>query len=160
MFNFIKTNKKSAVDPVLLKAKEAEQAEQELVERIKKHEGIRLKPYLCTAGKMTIGIGRNIEDNGISIEEAEYLLKNDIAQSYKELQQNFPWEKDLSPRRKGVLVEMIFNMGINRFKQFKNMLKACQEGDFEKASKEALDSKWACQVGKRAETLAQFLREG
>lgn len=135
-------------------------AEAELKERIIRHEGLRLKPYRCTAGKLTIGVGRNIEDNGISKEEADFMLMNDIAQCYKELQTNFPWSKDLSPRRQGVLVEMIFNLGIARFSKFKNMLSACQFGDFEKAASEALNSSWHTQVGKRAETLANILKEG
>lgn len=159
MLSFIKSmfqNKKQEMNM----ANEVEEAEKELIERLKKHEGIRLNPYRCTAGKITIGVGRNLEDNGISMEEAEFMLKNDIARCYKELRDNFPWEKNLNPRRRGVLCEMIFNMGISRFSKFKNMLKACEEEDFEKASKEALDSSWHNQVGKRAETLAKILLEG
>ena len=135
-------------------------ANDELKQRIIKHEGLRLKPYRCSAGKLTIGVGRNIEDNGISESEAYYMLDNDIAQCVLELFNNFPWAKTLSPRRQGVLIEMIFNMGIARFKQFKNMLSACQFGDFEKAANEALNSAWHTQVGKRAETLAKVLKEG
>ena len=157
---FLKSNQEKQVNEEKNGGKKMEEAEKELKERIIKHEGLRLKPYRCTAGKLTIGVGRNIEDNGISKEEADFMLMNDIAQCYKELQQNFPWEKDLSPRRRGVLVEMIFNLGITRFKQFKNMLLACQMGDFEKAANEALNSAWHKQVGKRAEVLAQVLKEG
>lgn len=135
-------------------------AEKELKERIIKHEGLRLKPYHCPAGKLTIGVGRNIEDNGISESEAYYMLDNDIAQCILELFNNFPWAKNISPRRQGVLIEMIFNMGIARFKQFKNMLAACEKGDWEKAAEQALDSAWHKQVGKRAETLAKVLKEG
>lgn len=139
---------------------EIEKAEKELKERIIKHEGLRLKPYKCPAGKLTIGVGRNIEDNGISESEAYYMLDNDIAQCTLDLFNNFPWVKNMTPRRQGVLIEMIFNMGIARFKQFKNMLALCEKGDFEGAAKQALDSLWAKQVGKRATTLAQVLKEG
>lgn len=160
MWELIKSLFKKSDSKVDGGIKEMEDTEKELKERIIRHEGLRLKPYRCTAGKLTIGVGRNIEDNGISKEEADFMLMNDIAQCYKELQQNYPWEKDLSPRRRGVLVEMIFNMGIARFKKFQNMLLACQRGDFETAAKEALDSAWHKQVGKRAEVLAQVLKEG
>ena len=160
MFSFITAIcKKTEVEKKVMED-DLKLAEKEMVDRIKKHEGLRLKPYHCPAGKLTIGYGRNIEDNGISQSTADQMLAEDVAQCTKELFENYPWTKDLSPRRRCVLIEMVFNMGIARFKQFKNMLWACQTGDFEKASMEALNSNWHKQVGKRAETLAKVLMEG
>lgn len=132
----------------------------EFLERLEKHEGLRLKCYRCTAGKLTIGIGRNLDDVGISEDEARYLLNNDVEKAEKELLKACPWSSSIGKRRFYVLVEMVFNLGIARFKQFKNMLSACEKGDWEKAAEQALDSAWHKQVGKRAETLAKVLVEG
>lgn len=139
---------------------EKDEAKNEFIKRVTLHEGLRLKPYRCTAGKLSIGIGRNLDDVGISEDEANYLLNNDIKRAEKDLLDTFPWASKISPRRYYVLVEMVFNLGLGRFKQFKNMLIACEKGDWGEASKQALDSLWAKQVGKRAETLTKVLREG
>ena len=152
--------KKSQNEEVFeMELKESE-AWKELLERVKKHEGFSSKPYKCPAGKLTIAYGRNIEDNGITKDEAEYLLINDLTGSMDELLKNFPWVDTMSIRRQYVLVEMVFNMGIAKFKQFKKMIEYCRIGDYEKAAEQALDSAWHKQVGKRAETLAKILKEG
>ena len=131
-----------------------------LIESIKKHEGFRSHLYKCPAGKWSVGYGRNLEDCGLSEWEAEYLLKNDITCCKLELFTNFPWAAQLDNARKNVLIEMVFNMGINRFKGFKKMLAACQKGEWDKAADEMLDSKWASQVKQRAKTLAEIMRKG
>jgi lysozyme len=84
------------------------------------HEGLKLEPYECTAGKLTIGVGRNIEDIGITEDEARYLLDNDILRVCDELDRNLSWWRDLSDVRQRVLVDMVFNLGISRFMQFQN----------------------------------------
>ena len=132
----------------------------DFVDRVQKHEGLRLKPYRCTAGKLTIGYGRNLDDVGISKDEADELLNNDLEVAEKELFNAFPWVVGIDKKRYYVLVEMVFNMGIARFKQFKKMISACEKKDWETASEHALDSAWHKQVGKRAETLAKILKEG
>lgn len=132
----------------------------EFLDRVKKHEGFCPYPYKCPAGKLTIGYGRNIEDCGISREEAEILLKNDLNKSSRELLNNFPWMVDLGTARKNVLIEMVFNIGISRFKGFKKMLAACRNGEWDKAANEMLDSNWHKQVKKRAETLAEIMKKG
>ena len=75
-------------------------------------EGLRLKPYRCTAGKLSIGIGRNLDDVGISASEAEYMLHNDILNVQIELDRNLPWWRKMSETRQLVLANMAFNMGI------------------------------------------------
>lgn len=152
--------KEKTVDEIAKDISEECSAWNEMVERCKKHEGFSSKPYKCPAGKLTIGYGRNIEDNGITKDEAEYLLLNDIESARDELLKNYPWASKISYHRRFVLTEMVFNMGIVKFKQFKNMLAACEQGDWNKAAEQALDSAWHKQVGKRAETLAQVLKEG
>lgn len=129
-----------------------------MIDRIKKHEGLRLKPYRCTAGKLTIGYGRNLEDNGITEEEAHFLLMNDLEKSWDECCKAFSWISKMDKIRQGVIVELCFNMGLGRLKGFKKMLAACERGDYETASVEMLDSLWARQVGQRAKTLANIMK--
>lgn len=124
-------------------------------------EGLRLKPYRCTAGKLTIGVGRNIDDRGISEAEAMMLLGSDIAAITAELDRAIPWWSSLSDARRRALVNMGVNMGVPRLLGFKRMLAAMQVGDFATAAVEALDSKWAIDVGVgRAGRVAALIREG
>lgn len=136
-----------------------------LTEQLKRHEGAVKKngshfPYKCTADKLTIGYGRNIEDRGISEDEAEYLLNNDIKLSESELSKAFPWFNKLTPVRQSVLINMHFNIGIARLKGFVKALAAIERGDYKTAAAEMLDSKWARQVGKRADELAKQMETG
>ncbi len=130
-----------------------------LREMLIRHEGLRLKPYKCTSGKLTIGCGRNLEDVGITQFEARMLLAEDIDRVYKEAI-SFGWFKSLSMPRQDVILSMLFNLGLSRFQGFKNLIQACVDGNFELASKEMLDSKWAIQVGIRATELAEIMRTG
>lgn len=131
-----------------------------LIQMIKHHEGLRLKPYRCTAGKWTIGYGRNIEDNGISEAEADLMLLSDIKSTVKTLRDNLPFFTGLSPNRQDALTDMCFNLGWTRFSGFKRMLGAIYEEDYARAAGEMLDSKWAKQTGRRALRLADIMKEG
>ena len=95
-----------------------------LVDMLIAHEGIELKPYSCPAGRLTIGVGRNIQDLGITREEAIYLLRNDLARVESELYGRFTWFAFLSSNRKNALIDMCFNLGITRFLTFKRMIEA------------------------------------
>lgn len=132
---------------------------QPVADLIKKHEGLRLKPYKCSAGKLTIGYGRNIEDNGISQSEADTMLNNDIQQCYAECSKFKFWNK-INEARQAVIIDMCFNLGINRLKCFKKMLSALERGDYKTASKEMLDSNWARQVKSRATELSKIMQKG
>ncbi len=127
-------------------------------ERIKQHEGYRRKPYRCTEGKLTIGYGRNIEDNGITEAEASFLLDNDLKRCESECRKAFSWFDGLDDTRRSVIVEMDFNLGLKKFLNFKKMLAACEKKDYELAAREMLDSLWARQVGQRAENLAAIMK--
>jgi lysozyme len=129
-------------------------------QRLKTEEGLRLKPYRCSEGKLTIGYGRNIQDVGISKEEAEILLQNDINKTIQDLDKYIPWYKTLSENRQVVLIDMCFNLGLSEFLKFKNTLALIQKGDYLAASKAMLQSKWAKQVGKRALELSEMMRKG
>ena len=132
---------------------------QALIDSVKEGEGLRLKPYRCTAGKLSIGYGRNLDDCGITKEEAEYLLKNDLERAEKDAEK-FPVYKELNQARKDVLIEMVFNIGYSRLSGFKKMFAALEKGDYSEASNQMLDSSWHKQVGKRAERLASRMKEG
>lgn len=136
-----------------------------LMNRIKaqlvRHEGLRLKPYRCTAGKLTIGIGRNLDDCGISQSEAYVMLINDIMNCEKQLQAKIPdIYNGLDEVRKSVLLNMCFNLGINGLLGFKNTLAFVKAGDWERAANNMLVSKWAKQVGRRAIELSELMRKG
>ena len=131
-----------------------------LEEQLIRHEGYRQFPYRCSAKKMTVAIGRNLEDRGITLDEAKYLLHNDITICKQELNLLYPIVKALSPARYNVLINMCFNIGIKRLSGFKKMWQALEIGDFDEASRQMLDSKWADQVGVRADELASIMRVG
>ena len=139
--------------------------EAKLLEHIKeqlvRHEGLRLKPYRCTAGRLTIGIGRNLDDCGISQSEAYVMLINDIMNCEKQLQSKIPdIYNGLDEVRKSVLLNMCFNLGINGLLGFKNTLAFVKAGDWERAANGMLASKWAKQVGMRAIELSELMRKG
>ena len=139
--------------------------EAKLLEHIKeqlvRHEGLRLKPYRCTAGRLTIGIGRNLDDCGISQSEAYIMLINDIMNCEKQLQSEIPdIYNQLDEVRKSVLLNMCFNLGISGLLGFKNTLTFVKAGDWEQAANGMLASKWAKQVGRRAIELSELMRKG
>lgn len=123
-------------------------------------EGLRLKPYIDTAGKLTIGVGRNLGDRGIAHDEALLLLDNDIRAACSDLDRNAPWWRGLSEGRQRALLNMTFNLGWPRISAFKGMLAALQSGQYLRAADEALDSAWARQVGARAARIAALIRRG
>ncbi len=133
---------------------------QSMIDMLIGDEGLKLLPYRCTADKLTIGIGRNLEDRGISHEEALYLCKNDIAGVAAALQENLPCYAGLSDSRRMVLINMGFNLGITGLLKFKQMLVALEQGDYKSAANEMLDSAWARQVHGRAIRLAAIMQTG
>jgi lysozyme len=128
-----------------------------LVEMLVTHEGIQLFPYKDSVGKLTIGTGRNLDDMGITAEEAMYLLKNDVRRVIEELEDNLSFWDSLPVRIKEVLIDMCFNLGLTKFLGFKKMLKAFEKGNYGDAIKEMLDSRWAKQVKGRATDLATIV---
>ena len=136
-----------------------------LMNRIKsqlvRHEGLRLKPYRCTAGKLTIGVGRNLDDCGISQKEAYALLDNDIRNCEQHLLEEIPLiYSTLDEVRQSVLLNMCFNLGLKGLLGFNNTLTFIAAGDWERAANGMLASKWAKQVGLRAIELSETMRKG
>ena len=152
-----------------------------LIEKLILHEGMVLNVYQDTLGIDTIGIGRNLEDRGISKEEldamdipnietvyqygitevdAVYLAENDVQIVEEELLRAHPCVDRLDAVRQLVLVDMAFNMGVPRLCKFKKMWAAIHEDDFSTAAKEMLDSRWATQVKSRSDKLANMMHNG
>lgn len=130
---------------------------EKLAEQLEDHEDLRLKPYRCTAGKLTIGIGRNLEDKGVTRKEAEYLLMSDIESVEGQLDSKLPWWRSKPENVRLVLTDMCFNLGIDSFMQFEKFLDAVKRDDMETAKVEMMDSRWAEQVGRRAENLRAMM---
>jgi len=123
-------------------------------------EGSRLRPYKDTVGKLTIGVGRNLDDNGISKDEEALMLSNDIRRTIEELNFALPWWVNVDATRQRVMVNMAFNLGMKKFLGFKNTLSLIQAGKYADAASAMMDSLWAKQVGKRAERLAEMMKNG
>jgi lysozyme len=123
-------------------------------------EGLKRKPYKDTVGKWTIGIGRNLDDVGITEAEAKYLCLNDIAKVERGLDGALPWWRGLSERRQLVVASMCFQLGLEGLMKFTNTLEAMQREDWEAASEGMLASLWATQTPARAERLAKMMVSG
>lgn len=127
---------------------------------LRRDEGFRARPYKDTVGKLTVGYGRNLDDVGLSEQEAEILLANDIANVCSELDRHLPWWRNLSGVRQGVVLNMCFNMGIKKLLAFKNTLAAMERGDYEAAAQGMENSRWYGQVKGRAVRLVKEMRDG
>lgn len=147
---------------------------EDIQKRLMLHEGCVDHVYICPAGYKTIGIGRNLvtnpltakekevvkDLNKISVEQALFLLKNDVKRCEKELINNISFYKQLDDERQYALLDMCFNMGIKKLLKFKRMLNAMLIGDYRGAAKECLMSKYAKDVGKRAVRIARLIETG
>lgn len=132
----------------------------EAIERqLIRDEGLRLKPYKDTVGKLTIGVGHNLDDNGIRESEARFILRNDVLEAISQCR-TIPCFSKLNEPRQAVLANLCFNIGINRLYGFKKMLAALEDMDYNTAAHELQDSLWYKQVGIRAIRLTQQLKSG
>lgn len=128
-------------------------------EQLKRHEGYRDKPYRCTAGKLTIGFGRNLSDNGISRKEAEIMLRDDVIECVKDLEiiftqkgfKSFPFEVQKT------LINMRYQLGAGGFRTFKNTIQLCKQKRWKDMAKHMKLSKWYEQTTNRAEELAEII---
>ena len=135
---------------------------EKLLEMLKRHEGVRSHVYLCSAGYETIGVGRNISKSGLGLsdDEVDYLLENDIVRVIKELSSEYPWFKDLDDVRKDAIIDISFNLGATRLRGFERALAAMDAADYKTASLEFLDSKWSRDVKGRSTELAYMIEMG
>jgi lysozyme len=133
---------------------------QKLKNLLVQHESYRQFPYSDTTGHLTIGIGRNLSDRGVSTNEALSLLDDDIFYFTTKLAHIVPCFNRLDDNRKIVLVDMCFNLGVNGFLGFKSMLDALERDDYNAAADAIVDSKAAEQCGERYQQLAFIMRSG
>jgi len=132
----------------------------ELKQLLVKHEGVRAKPYHDSVGKLTIGVGRNLDDVGLFKDEIDLMLTNDIFRCIDDLNSHLPWWNELDSVRQMVLVNMCFNLGVHGLLGFKNTLESIKTGNYERASQQMLESKWAKQVQGRAVELSIMMKGG
>jgi GH24 family phage-related lysozyme (muramidase) len=128
--------------------------------QITTEEGRKGKAYVDTVGKLTIAIGRNITDKGLSPDEIDYLYQNDFKEVDAEIKSNLPWVLTLDEVRQRVFYDLCFNMGMPRLLEFHFMLSYAKAGDFNTAADELHHSLWDSQVGNRAPKLEAMLRTG
>lgn len=132
-------------------------------DQLRRDEGERLSAYQDHLGYWTIGVGILIDarkGGGLLPEESEFIFNNRLRLLNKELDQRLPWIKKLDPARRGVLVNMAFQMGVAGLLGFKNTLALIERGEYAKASHEMLGSKWAQQTPARANRLSVQMRSG
>lgn len=141
-----------------------------LLEQVKRHEGWRPSAYRCPAGKLSIGYGHNLEANPVACDIVvrspidrsfgERMLIEDLERTEHVLTKTWPHFANLRGARREAMINMAFNLGVAGLMKFRATLRAIEQGDFEEAAAEMLDSRWAEQVGDRARELAQIMRMG
>ena len=131
-----------------------------LIETLRRHEGVKNTLYKCTSDKWTIGVGRNLEDVGLSDAEIDYLLENDIVRTEKLLDEYMSWWRELDEIRQEALVNFVFNVGIGTAMKFKKAMTALEKWDYDTAAEEMMDSNWSKQVGQRAVEVTEMIRTG
>ena len=131
-----------------------------LIEMLKVHEGVETHAYKCSASKITIGVGRNIDPEGgigLSEDEIDYLLQNDINRITTELDFEYGWFSDLNEARQDAMIDISFNLGQTRLRKFQKALTAMAQSNWNTAADEFMDSKWSKQVGNRAKELTEII---
>ena len=121
-----------------------------------RHEALKLKPYRCSEGFLTIGVGHNLDANGISEAAAMFIFDEDIKE-HEEALRKFSWFEGLSDVRQEVLLNLHFNIGHTSFLQFRKMIWALENGDYLEAAEQMKDSKWFNQVGVRGKQLVEAM---
>lgn len=132
----------------------------ELLKMLRLEEGLRLKPYTDSVGRLTIGLGRCLDTTGISEPEALLLANNDLHWHCDYLTKNYEWFTSLEEARKAALIDMQYNLGAAGFAGFKLMINALANKDYAASAHYALESRWADQVGQRAKRIAEIVRTG
>jgi lysozyme len=131
---------------------------------LKKHliqdEGLKAFPYVDTAGKTTIGIGRNLTDVGLSTTEIAFLYNSDVIRAITNLTLKLPWWRNLDNIRQIVMVNLCFNMGIATLLTFTTFLQLMQAMNYQAAATDLAGTAWHKQVGQRAIRLETMLRTG
>lgn len=128
-------------------------------QQIAAHEGFEPRPYLCPAGRLSIGFGRNLNDKGISFMEARFLLRNDIDDAKKDCKRIFTNWQNYSKYRQWAFIDMRFNLGPSGFRSFRKMIAAANDEAWFRVVKEAINSRWYHQVGRRSRYIVELLKK-
>jgi len=137
-----------------------------LISELKRDEGVEYTPYFDSVGIETVGVGHNLKVSPLDVhypltdDQVDLILSSDLVKVFSSLDAHLGWWRNLSYARQRVLANMCFNLGIGTLLTFKNTLGAIEQGQYEAAAQGMLNSKWAHQVGKRANRLAQLMVEG
>ena len=133
-----------------------------LIEQLKRHEGVKKHVYKDINGLEHIGAGRNISASGLGLsdEEIDYLLSNDILRCIKELSAEYSWFGNLDEIRQEAIINIFFNLGATKYRGFKKANAAMEAADYKLAATDFLDSRWASQVGSRALEITDIIRTG
>ena len=136
----------------------------ELTRQLRGDEGVKAQAYQDHLGFWTIGVGRLIDarkpGSGLRPHEIDYLLRSDIDDRIEALTRRLPWFQNLDDARKGVLLNMSFQLGVDGLLAFKNTLRLVEQGNYESAARNMLLSKWADQTPARARRMAEQMRTG
>ena len=119
-------------------------------EMLVRHEGVMCTLYECSADKTSIGVGRNLSDNGITEDEAMYLLENDIDRVIKNLDKHWAVWRSFPEKAQMVCIDLVFNIGINGFMNFRRTRALMEMGMWLEASEELLDSRYHVQLPNRS----------
>lgn len=134
-----------------------------ILQILRRHEGVKNHVYLDHLGYETIGVGRCIKEDvglGLSEDEIDYLLTNDVNRCISELGKSFPWFSDLDNARRDAMINLCFQLGITKLLKFKNFLAEMAEGNYELAGPHLLDSLYAKQTPARANEIAEMIVSG
>ena len=129
-------------------------------DQIEADEGRRTHAYVDTVGKVTIGVGFNLTDVGLWDDEIDYILKNRVNEAAVNAATLFDFSDEISDQRKAALINMAYNLGKERLAGFHTLIACVSARDWDGAADAMLNSRWASQVGARADRLAKHLREG
>ena len=129
-----------------------------LLDLIEHHEGRRAFPYHDIVGELTIGVGRNLTDRSLSDDEINLLFINDMRLARQICRRLYADFSSFPPDRQAALLSMAFNLGAPRLAKFNKMRAAIVADDWQAAAAEALASKWAGQLPRRAAEIARLLR--
>ena len=125
-----------------------------------KNEGLELKPYEDTVGKITIGYGRNLTDKGISNEEARDMAVSDLVETWEGLLDSDPYITLMDPVRRAAVIDLAYNLGISGWRQFRRTRDHLAAGEYELAAEDLMDSKWFRQVGLRGPRIVKMIVTG
>ena len=137
---------------------------QELIRQLRGDEGVKTTVYADSLGYWTIGVGRLVDARKTSVglrdSEIDFMLQNDVDDRINALTKALPWLQNLDDARKGVLLNMAFQLGVAGLLAFKTTLSLVEKGDYQGAAAAMLDSKWAQQTFNRAKRLADQMKTG